>query len=92
MDVPHFTALRDETANGPFSFFNPTTRRCKLPVQRPSHQSSQEDLQDKNNTGQAELTQSSAKHENEVRSGDVEQLFRTRDNRKGKASLLLLYR
>ncbi|KAH7356575.1 integral membrane protein [Rhexocercosporidium sp. MPI-PUGE-AT-0058] len=86
MELPHFTGKRGCDANGPFSFLNPTTRRYRLSSHKSHHQAGEEDLRNRvSDNGQVDEAQApAAKERNEIRVGDVERLFRTRDNRKGR--------
>ncbi|KAL2073668.1 hypothetical protein VTL71DRAFT_10994 [Oculimacula yallundae] len=86
MEATHFTGRHGRDAHGPFSFMNPTIRRSRIRLNKADHQSSQEDLRSKDKGSQdAHGTQAHpAKGRNEIWIGDVERLFRTRDNRKGR--------
>lgn len=88
MVAPHFNGQHGGEVNGPFSFMNPTTRRYRLPSHKLRHQTSQENLRNKGD-GNGEVDKSHApatKQSSEIRAGDVERLFRTRDNRKGSSN------
>jgi len=85
MEVPHFSERHGNDVYGPFSFLNPTARHYRLPSHKLSHQASQEDLRNKESGNGAvdEAREHAKKQSHEVPAGDVERLFRTRDNRKG---------
>ncbi|KAG4423069.1 hypothetical protein IFR04_003845 [Cadophora malorum] len=86
MEVPHFSERHGNDVYGPFSFLNPTARHYRLPSHKLSHQASQEDLRNKESGNGAvdEAREHAKKQSHEVPAGDVERLFRTRDNRKGR--------
>jgi hypothetical protein len=87
--LPHWSGHHDEgQAYGPFTFLNPTTRRLPLPFQKPVRESSQEDLQVKENGARNATPHSNGKND-DIRAEDVERLYRTRDNRKGRFPLTL---
>jgi hypothetical protein len=90
-NLPHWSGHRDEGQTyGPFTFLHPTSRRLPLPFHKPVRESSQEDLQGKENGGHNATRPSNGASNgksDEIRADEVERLYRTRDNRKGMFSL-----
>lgn len=75
---------------GPFTFLNPTSRRYPLTWKPPGEDSGSEASSSKQNDPQPNPGQPSTSKNDELRAEDVQRLYRTRDNRKGR-SLLLPY-
>ncbi|KAK0116717.1 hypothetical protein ONS96_012568 [Cadophora gregata f. sp. sojae] len=86
MEASRFDKKHGHDAYGPFGFLNPTTRHYRLPSQKLIDQKIQENLRNKESgNGEGDRTEDPAKNRgDEIRAGDVERLFRTRDNRKGR--------
>jgi hypothetical protein len=83
----HFTPRHYEGApSGPVSFLNPTTRRFPISSQtqpKPSPHTSQDDTQRGEAKKSKEIQGEAAASKDEVQASEVEQKWRSRDNRKG---------
>jgi hypothetical protein len=72
---------------GPFTFLNPTSRRYPLTWKPPGEESSSDETPSKTNDV-AKPEEPSTSKKDELRVEEVQRLYRTRDNRKGKSSPL----
>jgi hypothetical protein len=94
MATTHFTGQHHaEETYGPFSFLNPTSRKSPHPF-RQEKDSSQEEVHNgetqhkkaQNEGNPMSSQQQTSGKKDELRAEDVQRLYRTRDNRKGRYS------
>ena len=91
MEARHWDGRHHEGKSyGPFDFLNPTQRKFKLPLHGTERYASRGALRKKDRNGVADQGLASAPRRGNIQAGDVERLFRTRDNRKGRLSFLSL--
>lgn len=84
MAQSHFTGRRhyEGEASGPFSFLNPTVR--KRPLQLNNSKSSQQNVEvGKSGSDGQEGQSATSSREAETRADEVQEKWRSRDNRKG---------
>ncbi|KAH8795814.1 hypothetical protein F5882DRAFT_33925 [Hyaloscypha sp. PMI_1271] len=73
---------------GPFTFLNPTSRRYPLSWKPPGEDSSSEGTPGKSNDLPKPVEPSTKKND-ELRAEEVQRLYRTRDNRKGRHAIVV---